>query len=67
MTGWQGEEVGHDPVALLLKHLAPLLSPGGIVAVCGRKDLRVHSATFKKIEKIRAGKRLIYVMQRIDI
>lgn len=65
MTDWQikGSE-NSDPVTLFLSHIVPVMSENGILAVCGSKELKIQTEQLRRIEKIRAGKRLIYLLKK---
>lgn len=64
MTSWQTELDSGEIIMKLLENLSLVLSAGGILAICGDKSLRAASDAFERVEKLCAGKRLIYLLRR---
>lgn len=65
MTNWQtGGAGGRDAVSALIASLEPVMARRSVLAICGTKELRVHTELFDHAEKLRAGKRLIYLLTR---
>ncbi|MGN1346639.1 MAG: hypothetical protein ACI4V1_07615 [Eubacteriales bacterium] len=68
MTEWKTEsemETEEDPIQRFLAHIAPVMADHGVLVICGAKDLRLRTELFRKTEKIRLGKRLIYFLRKI--
>ncbi len=65
MTNWKTEGTVEDnPIQLFLSHIDPIMAQNGVLVVCGTKGLRISSEGYRKIEKIRVGKRLVYVLMK---
>ncbi len=66
MTDWESDEFLSDkPVDSLLHNIVPILNNNSIVTICGTKDIKIKSDIFRRVCKIKAGKRLIYMLQLI--
>ncbi len=62
MTEWQSESGVDAPLERFLGNIAPVLAPKSVLAVAGRKDLRPRSERFRKLERISAGHRLVWLL-----
>ena len=67
MTEWQSESAADpDPLRAFLMNTAPALAEGGVLTVCGGKDLRVRAEGFRRIGRFSVGKRLVYMLQKTE-
>ena len=65
LTDWSSDrEMPADAVAAFLTSVFAVLSRDGIVCVCGQKDLRIPAGPWRKVEKLRLGHRLAYLLER---
>ncbi|MCR4905584.1 MAG: hypothetical protein K6A33_05835 [Clostridiales bacterium] len=62
MTEWQTDGAS-DPTERFFANVVPLLAPGGVLAVAGRKDLRPPAGSFQKLDRISAGHRLVWLLR----
>ena len=62
MTEWKSGDGEADPTERFFQNIAPVLTPRGVLAVAGRKDLRPPSGRFRRLERISAGKRLVWLL-----
>ena len=65
LTAWRTSEPTADPVERMLANLCPILADKGVVAVCGTKELRVRAEGYIRRGKLRAGHRLIVLLQKL--
>ncbi|MBQ2546826.1 MAG: hypothetical protein II836_00955 [Clostridia bacterium] len=63
MTEWQTDAAASDPAERFFENIVPLLAPGGVAAVAGRKDLRPPAGMFRKLDRISAGHRLVWLLR----
>jgi len=67
MTEWRSDSaVDPDPLQAFLMNVAPVLGKGGVLTVCGGKDLRVRSDAFRRLGRFSVGKRLVYMLQKTE-
>jgi len=58
VTAWRGAAAAAaDPAALLLEHLQPVLKPVSLVVVVADKGTRIEHAAYRRVARLKAGKR----------
>lgn len=67
MTAWQTEtKLTESPVDAFLNNLLPIMHHNSVLIVCGSKSLKIQNERFTRLDKLRAGKRLIYLLKSSD-
>ena len=62
MTEWKSDDGTADPTERFFESITPVLVPHGVLAVAGRKDLRPPREGFRRLERISAGHRLVWLL-----
>ena len=64
MTAWQSENIfTENSVDAFLNNLLPVMHHNSALIICGSKSLKIRNERFVRIDKLRAGKRLIYILK----
>jgi len=66
VTSWRGAAAAAaDPAALLLEHLLPVLKPVSLVVVVADKETRIEHAAYRRVARLKAGKRQAFFLEPI--
>ena len=64
LTDWKSDGGVTDPLRAFAENTADVLSDGGVLVVCGMKDLRIGSEKLKRIGRFSVGKRLALMFEK---
>ena len=63
LVAW--DQQGENPADRLLRAVGPVLSPGGIAAICSDKGQKITPGSFRRLERQLVGKRKFEIFQAV--